>query len=777
MQIPPRLGSNLKAVQLTEMNLRQASIPGRHLMKACATSALTVFVTVLLAGPCPGQPPAPALEQRIEALLARMTLEEKLGQMSQAAFQNPITDKVRNEIRKGRWSSFFNGGTPEEKAELQRLARQESRLGIPLIFGQDVIHGYKTIFPIPLGQAASWDADLIRRAARVAAREAFADGVNWTFAPMIDIARDPRWGRVAESPGEDPYLTGVVGAAMIHGFQGEALDAPGSIAACAKHYVGYGAAESGREYNTTWIPENLLRDVYLKPFKAAAQAGVASYMTAFNDLNGVPASGNAFTVRHVLRDEWKFDGLVVSDYTSIHELIDHGYAADAKDAAFKAVRAGVDMEMVSTDYYDHVKSLIDTGRLDAKLIDQAVRNVLRVKLRLGLFDRAPVSATNRSAMVTADALDTARKLAAETFVLLKNENRTLPLAKSIGKVAVIGPLADHPTDQLGTWAFTGDKDAVRTPLSAIREVLGETRVIWSPGLKNSRDTSKDGFGSALEAARSADAVLLFLGEEANLSGEARSRAFLDLPGAQEALAAEIAKAGKPMVGIILAGRPLTFHNVLAKLNAVLYAWHPGTMGGPALADTIFGDSVPSGKLTITFPRTLGQVPIYYSRKNTGRPPTEKDLGIQAGTAIDPTNYVSKYIDVDYTPEYPFGYGLSYSQFEYSNLRLSAPQIALGGKLTVSADIANKGTYAADEIVQLYTRQLTASMTRPVRELKSFRRIRLKPGEKQTVEFTLSTDDLAFHNERMQLVTEPGAFQVWVAPDAASGLKGEFTVRQ
>lgn len=702
------------------------------------------------------------IEQKIDALLARMTIEEKLGQMSQATFPRGLLDKAKEEIRKGRWGSFFNGGTPQEKAEAQRIATKESRLGIPIIFGQDVIHGFRTVFPIPLGQSASWDPELVRQAARIAAREASSVGIHWTFAPMMDIARDPRWGRIAESLGEDPYLAGVLGAAMVRGFQGDSLEARDSIAACGKHYVGYGAAEAGRDYNTTWIPEVLLRDVYLKPFQAARQAGIASYMSAFNDLNGVPASGNEFTLRRVLRDEWKFDGLVVSDYTSIAEMIPHGYAADSKDAALKGIKAGVDMEMVSTNYYDRAKALIDSGALDPKLIDQAVHNILRIKFRLGLFDEKTQPTGNPPAEPSPEALEVAKRLAAESLVLLKNRDGALPLARSVRKVAIIGPLADSPADQMGTWVIGGNRDAVRTPLAAIRQALGETRVAWVRGLKNSSDTSHAEFEAAVEAARTADVVLLFLGEEASLSGEASSRAFLHLPGAQEELAREIANAAKPMIAVILAGRPLAFHNLAEQMNAVLYAWHPGAMGGPAIRDVLFGDVVPSGKLTATFPRTVGQVPIYYNHMNTGRPATDD-------------KFTSKYLDVSFTPEYPFGFGLSYTEFQYSNLKLSSPRLRLGEKLTVSADVANVGKYEADHVVQLYTRQLAASLTRPVRELKSFRRIHLKPGQKNTVEFDLSTDDLAFYKEGGQLTVEPGAFHLWVAPDSASGQEAEFQV--
>jgi beta-glucosidase len=708
------------------------------------------------------------IEKKIDALLARMTIEEKLGQMSQASFPTGLPQQTKDEIRNGRWGSFLNGGTPREKAEAQRIATKESRLGIPIIYGQDVIHGYQTVFPIPLGQSASWDPELVRQAARIAAQEASRVGIHWTFAPMMDIARDPRWGRIAESLGEDPYLAGVLAAAMVRGFQGDSLDAQDSIAACGKHYVGYGAAEGGRDYNTTWIPEALLRDVYLKPFEAARKAGIATYMSAFNDLNGVPTSGNAFTLRQILRDEWKFDGFVVSDWEAITQMIPHGYAADAADAALKGIGAGVDMEMVSTSYYQSAKALVASGALDPRLVDQAVRNILRIKFRLGLFDQRIQPADNPPAQPAAGALEIAKKLAAESLVLLKNQDNALPLAKSVRKVAVIGPLANSQADQMGTWTLEGNRNAVRTPLAALRETLGEGRVAWAEGLRTSRETSHSGFQAALEAARSADVVLLFLGEEAALSGEASSRAFLDLPGAQEELTAEVLKAGKPTIAILLAGRPLTFHSVAQRANAVLYAWHPGVMGGPAICDVLFGDLAPSGRLTTTFPRTVGQLPLYYDHMNTGRPPAE--------SGPEATNkFTSKYLDVSFTPEYPFGFGLSYTTFDYSNVRLSTPALRLGEKLTVRADIANTGKRDADDVVQLYTRQLAASLTRPVRELKSFRRIHLRAGEKQTIEFVLSTDDLAFYKPGAQLTAEPGSFRLWIAPDSASGQMAEFQV--
>ena len=695
-----------------------------------------------------------------------MTLEEKLGQMSQTPFPSAMSDKFKEELRKGRWGSFLNGGTLQQKAEAQRIALKESRLGIPILYGQDVIHGFDTIFPIPLGSAATWDADLVRQAARVAAREASAAGIHWTFSPMMDIARDPRWGRIAECLGEDPYLAGVLAAAMIRGYQGDKLDAVDSIAACAKHYVGYGAAEGGRDYNTTWIPENLLREVYLKPFEAARRAGVATYMSAFNSLNGVPTSANEFTLKQVLRNEWGFDGFVVSDYESVRELIPHGFAADEADAARRAIRAGVDMEMVSTTYFRHAKSLLDAQQIDMKQLDDAARNILRVKYRLGLFDGRVQPTAPRPATPPAEFLDIARRLARESLVLLKNTNSALPLNKSVGKVAVIGPLANSVVDQLGTWTLGGNRSAVRTPLTAIREQLGEQRVKWSPGLRNSRDTSHEGFADAVKAASASDTVLLFLGEEQSLSGEASSRAYLNLPGGQEELVAEIAKTGKPLIVVILAGRPLTFHDVAEKAAAVLYAWHPGTTGGPAIADVLFGAEAPSGRLPVTFPRTVGQVPIYYNHMSTGRPASETGPGAA-------NKFTSKYLDAGFTPEYPFGYGLSYTSFSYSTPKLSAATIALGASIKVSAEVTNTGKYPATEIVQLYTRQLSASTTRPVRELRDFRRLLLKPGEKQAVEFTLNAAGLAFFNPQGKWAAEPGTIHVWISPDSASGQPAVF----
>jgi len=737
--------------------------------KSAGVLGVLVFTALAL-----GAPPEGEIEQRVNALLARMTLDEKLGQMSQStSLATPLSDSIKQEIRQGRWGSFLNAGSPADRVEAQRIARKETRLGIPLLFGRDIIHGYHTIFPIPLGQASSWDPPLIEQAARLAAREATADGIHWTFAPMVDIARDPRWGRIAESPGEDPFLGSAVAAAMVHGFQGAKLDDATSLAASVKHFAGYGAAEAGRDYNSTWIPEGLLRDVYLPPFQAALKAGAATLMTAFNTVNGVPATGDRFLLRTILRDEWKYNGMVVSDYEAVTNMIPHGYVANPRDAAREALRAGVDMEMVSTTYFDHLKELLASHEVEPRMVDDAVRNILRLKYRLGLFDGR--EASGGPAGVTPESRAVAQQLATESAVLLKNEDHVLPLAESIGSVAVIGPLADSPKDQMGTWVMDGSTQDVETPLAALRRSLGAGRVFYAAGLQNSRDMSQAGFGAAMDAARRADVVLLFLGEEEILSGEARSRAFLNLPGAQEQLVDEVAKTGKPMVAVIMAGRPLTFHETAARVKAVLWAWHPGTMGGPALADLLFGRAVPSGKLTVTFPRTVGQVPIYYAHLNTGRPAEVNELGIPMGNPAEPKGYTSKYIDVDFTPEYPFGFGLSYTEFQYSNLHVATPAVKMGGPIRVSAEVANHGSREGNEIVQFYVHPVAASVAQPVRLLKGFQRVRLKPGEIRTVTFSIGTADLAFHNQQMLLVTEPGRYQVWIAPDSVRGVEGEFRV--
>jgi beta-glucosidase len=595
---------------------------------------------------------------------------------------------------------------------------------------------------------------------------------------MVDLTRDPRWGRIAETLGEDPLLASRLGAAMVRGFQGDDLSSPTSLAACAKHYVGYGAAEAGRDYNTTLIPDSELRNYYLPAFKAAKEAGVLTYMSAFNDLNGVPTSANPRTLRKILRDEWGFRGFVVSDWTSIDELIPHGFAADGREAAQRALSAGVDMEMVSTHYRDHGEALVADKQLDPALIDDAVRRILRVKFQLGLFERPytdPATPRTSQNPLNEDHLRVARELAAQSMVLLKNDGGHLPFSPSLKSLAVIGPLADSGDDMRGCWFCESKPADTVTPLTALREALGKQgKLHYAPGLKTDIDESTDGFAAAVKAARQSDLVVLCLGEGRNLSGEARSRAFLTLPGAQEKLFAAVAATGKPIVLVLFGGRPLVFPAQFERAESVLYAWHPGTMAGPALTDLFTGKISPSGKLTVSFPRTVGQIPVYYNHRNTGRPPQNEAVGIPMGTPQSPTDYNSKFIDVHSTPAFVFGHGLSYTSFAYSDIEVSAPA-GSGGVLTVTATVANTGEHEGLEIVQLYTRDLAASLTRPVRELKGFQRVLLKPGEKQTVTFTVPARDLGFFNEAGEYVVEPGRFHVWVGGSSAATLKGEFTL--
>ena len=719
-------------------------------------------------------------DQRVEELLGKMTLTEKIGQMVQINdFNGEIPEDLKIKIKEGRIGSMLNEMIPEAAMEIQRIAREESRLGIPLIMARDVIHGFRTIFPIPLAQAATWDPGLARKAAGVAAKEAAASGFHWTFAPMMDITRDPRWGRIAEGFGEDPFLAQRFAAAMVKGFQGDDLGDPDTIVACAKHFVGYGAAEGGRDYDTAYIPENLLRDLYLPPFKAAVDAGAATLMTSFNEINGIPSSGNPFILRKILRDEWGFKGFVVSDWRSTEEMIPHGFAKDMIDVAQKSVSAGVNMEMQSTAFSDHLEKLVKDGVVPARYVDDAVRRILKIKFKLGLFDHPEYYKPALSKKPSESALELAKEVALKSIVLLKNDNSVLPLSKKNNMVAVIGPLADDPYEVLGTWNRDGNPDDTVTPLSAISDFLGAERVLYEKALEHSRDKNVERFSAAEEAAEKSDVVLMFLGEEAILSGEAHSRAYLNLPGAQEELLERIVKTGKPTVLVVLAGRPLVIGEPAEKVNAVLYAWHPGTMTGPALADLIFGIESPSGKLPVTFPKTEGQIPVYYSHKNTGRPPANKkftmidDIPVRAYQSS--LGDAARYLDIGYEPLYPFGYGLSYTRFAYSKLELEQTELKVGDVLNVSVEIKNSGGFDAEEVVQLYVRDLVGSRTRPVKELKDFIRIRLKSGEKRKVMFELDTHELGFHNQDMHYIVEPGHFDVQVGGSSQSGLKGTFEV--
>jgi beta-glucosidase len=722
----------------------------------------------------------PSVDQRVKDLLGRMTLAEKVGQMTQInSFTGQIPQELRQRLQQGRLGSMLNEMDPNTALEIQRIAMQ-SRLGIPLIMGRDVIHGFRTIFPIPLGQAAAWDPNVVQACAAVAAEEAAAAGFHWTFAPMMDICRDPRWGRIAEGFGEDPYLASRLAAAMVKGFQGDDLSSPKTIAACAKHFAGYGFAEGGRDYDTASIPEGLLRDVVLPPFKAAVDAGAVTFMTSFNEINGVPSSGNALLLRQILRKEWGFKGFVVSDWESMLEMIDHGFCKDLNDVAVKSMAAGVDMEMQSTAYLDHLEALVKSKAVDQGLVDEAVRNILRVKFRLGLFDSRRPTLARPMDRPSAAALETARRAATESAVLLKNQDNVLPLSKDIKSVAVIGPMAADPYEVLGTWNRDGQPADTVTPLVAIQTLLGNSATVhYAPGLAYSRSKDKAGFADAVEQARQSDAVLLFVGEEAILSGEAHSRAHLDLPGAQTDLVNEVAATGKPLILVVLAGRPLTIASVSQKAQAVLYAWHSGTMAGPALADLIFGAVSPSGRLPVTFPQTEGQIPVYYNHKNTGRPPTRTKLlmidDIPRKAYQSEPGDAARYLDIGYLPLYPFGYGLTYTQFKYDNLRVSSRKVRLADSLQVSVDLTNTGSREAVETPQLYVRDLVASLTRPVRELKGFQRVTLAPGQTRTVTFNVPVSSLGFHNREMRYVVEPGEFRVWVGPDAQSGPETGFEV--
>jgi len=718
------------------------------------------------------------VEKKIDALLSRMTTEEKIGQMHQLSPWGDPT-QTADLIRKGKIGSVLNIVDPVALNALQQTAMEESRLKIPLIVGRDVIHGFKTIFPIPLGQAASFNPQMIEEGARISAIEASSQGVHWTFAPMIDIARDPRWGRIAESLGEDPYLTSVLGAAMVKGFQGDDLSNPTSIAACPKHFVGYGAAEGGRDYNSTFIPERLLRNVYLPPFEAAVKNGAATFMTSFNDNDGVPSSGNKFILEQVLRKEWHFDGFVVSDWESVREMIPHGFCKDEKEAAEKAINAGVDMEMVSNTYVSNIEALLSEGKVKIETIDNAVRNILRIKFRLGLFDNPYVDVSASSVLYAEEHLQKAKEAAIQSAVLLKNNDNTLPLSGNIKTIAVVGPMADAPHDQLGTWIFDGDKNYTQTPLKALQKEYGDKiRILYAQGTEYSRDTRTTGITEAVNIARQADVVLAFVGEESILSGEAHSLADLNLQGAQSQLIEEIAKTGKPVVTVVIAGRPLTIGRDVENSKAVLYNFHPGTMGGPAIADLLFGKAVPSGKLPVTFPKTSGQIPVYYAHNNTGRPYTGKetmlkDIPQEAGqTSLGNTSF---YIDAGFEPLYVFGYGLSYTTFEYKNLSFSPKNLKTSDFITVAFDITNSGSYDGAEIVQLYIQDCFASVTRPVKELKRFDKVYLKAGEKKTITFTIPVEELAFYNIDMKKVVEPGDFKLWVGPNSRDGLETSFTV--
>jgi len=705
--------------------------------------------------------PNQCVEARVEDLLGRMTLEEKIGQMCQYTRYPKEHEEL---VKAGKVGSFLNVTGAEQTNKVQRIAVEQSRLGIPLIFGHDVIHGYSTIYPIPLAMASSWDPEMVKKAASIAAAEASSEGIHWTFAPMVDIARDPRWGRIAEGAGEDPYLGSAMARALVEGFQGENLADPDTIVACPKHYVAYGGAEGGRDYNTVEVSERTLRDVYMPPFKAAVEAGSGTLMSAFNDLNGVPASADLFTLTTVLREEWGFKGFVVSDWNSIGELVNHGIAGTQAQAGKEAVEAGVDMDMEGNVYQMTLARLVEEGTVSEKTVNDAVRRILTIKFMLSLFDRPYVDPSLAAKVIQCkEHIEAARDFACRSMVLLKNENGLLPLKKDLKCMAVIGPLADEQIALLGCWSCMGKPEDVVTVLEGIKNKVSEkTKVLYAKGCDIQGDSTK-GFKDATDKAKAADVAIVVVGESREMSGEGGCRSSLDLPGVQEKLVRVVCETGVPVVMVLLNGRPISISWSAEHVSAILEAWHPGIQGGNAIADILFGDFNPFGRLPVTFPRTVGQVPIYYNHKNTGRPSTS-------------SRFTSKYIDLPSTPLFPFGHGLSYTQFEYSNLIIYPKKIMPDGKVEISLDVKNIGAREGDEIVQLYLRDLVGSATRPVKELKGFQRITLKSGEKMTVKFVVGPEQLAFVNLGMKRVVEPGTFKVMVGGSSEDiKLTGSFEV--
>jgi beta-glucosidase len=761
----------------------------RQILASLGALALSLIVTSAFAQSEFG---SPEVERRIAALLRRMTVEEKVGQLVQysaGAPTGPGTGRAdyRGQIAKGQVGSFLGLTGAAETNALQRIAVEHSRLGIPLIFALDVIHGYRTVFPVPLGMASTWDTQLVEQAARAAAKEATAEGIRWTFSPMVDIARDARWGRIVEGAGEDPYLGSAMAAAYVRGYQGRNLADADSLAACAKHYAGYGAAEAGRDYNAADMSERTLRQTYLPPFESAVKAGAATIMSAFNTLNGVPATADPMTLTKILRGEWKFQGLVVSDWQAIAELIPHGIALDEATAARKALLAGVDVDMESGLFQRHLSELLRAGAVPESVLDEAVRRVLRVKFALGLFDRpyAPESSTGAQPKLDPAHLELARTIAERSFVLLKNEkvsgSALLPVSSKVKTVALVGPLADDASNMLGSWPGKGDPKNAITLKAALEQRMLQSggRLLYAKGTEINI-ANDAGLEDAVKAASQADLVVAALGEDApSMTAEAASRAHLDLPGNQQQLLERIAATGKPVLLIIFSGRPLALTWAAAHVPAMVQAWYPGVQAGPALVRTLFGDTNFSGKLTVSVPRSVGQEPLYYNALGTGRPADGVDLTHPPANSAE--KYVSRYIDEQNAPLFPFGFGLSYTQFIYSPLKLSETTVSAralnsrASSVRVSTTVTNTGTRMGREIVQLYVGQHGTSVARPIKELKGFRTLVLAPGESQSVEFQLSRDELAFWNIDMHYIVEPAEVSVWIGPNSAQGQTARFTI--
>jgi beta-glucosidase len=726
------------------------------------TRITAVAVALLLSGAAGAQqkiPDSATIEQRITELMEKMTLEEKVGQLNQYTGDWEATGPITNsgnkvaDVKAGRIGSMLNVRGVKHTRALQEAAMQ-SRLRIPLLFGQDVIHGYRVTFPIPLAEAASWDTDLMERTARAAAREAAASGIHWTFAPMVDIGRDPRWGRVMEGAGEDPYLGSLIARARVKGFQGSGLGSLDAVMACAKHFAAYGAAIGGRDYNSVDMSLRTLHEVYLPPFRAAAEAGVATFMNSFNDLNGTPATGSAYLQRDILKRDWKFRGFVVSDWGSIGEMIQHGYVADNKQAAEVAMRAGSDMDMESRSYIHHLATLVKEGKVKEEWVNDAVRRVLRKKFELGLFeDPYRFSNAQREAQTlnAPEHLVLAREAGRKSIVLMKNEGGLLPLKKGLKTIALIGPLVKSEKDMQGFWSIDwGKEDKLVSLWEGVKTATPGSKLLYAPGC-GVQDSSRTGFAEAVAAARGADVVIMAVGEKADMSGEAKSRANIHLPGVQEDLIKAIRATGKPVVVLIMAGRPLVFNWTADNVPSILYTWWLGSQAGHAMADVLFGAYNPSAKLPMTFPRSEGQIPIYYNYLNTGRPaPNDTE-----------TNYRSGYIDMVKSPKYAFGHGLSYTTFAYSNLELSDTTLSPNGSITVSFTLKNTGKVAGEEVAQLYLQDVVAQPVRPVKELKGFRKVALQPGESRTLSFNITKDELSFYNDNLEWIAQPGTFKVMI----------------
>lgn len=711
------------------------------------------------------------IQRKIDSLLNVMTLEEKVGQMVLFTSDWDVTGPTMksdylDDIRTGKCGNIFNAHTTGFVKEIQRVAVEESRLGIPVMFGYDVVHGHRTVFPISLGESCSWDMEAVEKSARVSAEEAAASGLNWTYAPMVDISVDPRWGRVSEGAGEDPYLGSRIAEARVRGFQGDDLSDPLTVLACVKHFAAYGAPMAGRDYNTVDMSERYFREFYLPPYEAAVDAGALSVMTSFNELDGVPATANHYLLQDLLRDEMGFEGFVVTDYTSINEMVHHGYAADDRDAAKKAVLAGVDMDLQGELYYKYLVGLVEDGEVPEKVIDDAVRRILEMKARLGLFDDPYLycDAEREKEIVYSEAnLEAARDVARKSMVLLKNDG-TLPLQKG-EKIAVIGELASSTRDLLGSWKAAGDWDFMKSIADAIKECNGKANVTYVKGCSPDGE-DRGGFAAALSAARKADKVVMVIGERWDWSGEAASRANINIPGVQSELLEKIAATGKPVAVVLLNGRPLDLSAESEVASAIVEAWYPGTMGAEAVTDVLFGEYNPSGKLSMTFPRSIGQVPIFYYAKNTGRP-----------IYLPDPKYKSKYLDCPNDPLYPFGYGLSYTDFEYSDISLSSSEMRPGDTLTASVTVTNAGKLAGEEVVQLYIRDLVGSVTRPVKQLKGFEKISLAPGESREVTFEITNDMLSFYRQDMSFGSEPGDFLVFIGESSATDANARFTLAE